>query len=48
MKQEPHQIVPKEIPLERIFRKIMHRKMTALERTYFRMKPVLKASRKPI
>ena len=33
----------KETPLERIFRKVIGRKMTELERISFHLKPVLKA-----
>ena len=39
MKQQLQLRVSREMPLERIFRKIMHRKMTALERTCFNLKP---------
>ncbi len=39
MKQRPRIVVPKEIPIERIFRKVMRRKMNALERVSFHLKP---------
>ena len=42
MSHEPHVFVPKEIPIERIFRKVMRRKMTALERISLHLKPVVK------
>lgn len=32
-----------ETPIERIFQKIMHRKMTSQERIYFHLKPKIKA-----
>jgi hypothetical protein len=43
MNLSPRVVTPKEIPLERIFRKIMHRKMTAVERICFNLKPAVKA-----
>ncbi len=36
----------KEIPIERIFRKIAGRKMTQAERLCFHLKPVIKPVRK--
>jgi hypothetical protein len=47
----PHRIrarAPAETPIERIFEKVMHRKMTSQERIYFhlkrKIKPPLRAS----
>jgi hypothetical protein len=45
MNSSPRFPIAKESPIERIFRKIMRRKMTALERTYFHLKPLLKRPR---
>jgi hypothetical protein len=42
MNYSPRFSITKEFPIERIFRKIMRRKMNALERTYFHLKPLLK------
>jgi len=33
---------PTETPIERIFEKVMHRKMTSQERIYFHLKPRFK------
>lgn len=35
---------PAETPIERIFEKVMRRKMTSRERIYFHLKPKIKAS----
>jgi hypothetical protein len=35
---------PKETPIERIFEKVMGRKMTSQERVYFHLKPKAKAA----
>jgi len=45
---QPRQLVPiqKEIPIERIFRKIVGRKMTEPERLCFRLKRPVKPVRK--
>jgi hypothetical protein len=46
MENRPLVPILKEMPIERIFREIMGRKMTALERITFHLKPVLKPIRK--
>jgi hypothetical protein len=43
MHHRPLDPLSKETPLERIFRKVIGRKMTELERISFHLKPVLKA-----
>ena len=46
---QPILSLSKMTPLERIFQKVMHRKMTADERRCFRIKRVVKpAIRKPV
>ena len=34
---------PTESPIERIFERVMHRKMTSQERIYFHLKPRIKS-----
>jgi len=49
MHSEPHDHLPKETPLERIFRKVIGRKMTELERISFHLKAAVKPlKRKPV
>jgi hypothetical protein len=43
MPHHPHDPLHKVTPLERIFRKLIGRKMTELERISFHLKPVVKA-----
>jgi hypothetical protein len=48
MHSEPQDHLPKETPLERIFRKVIGRKMTELERISFHLKAAVKPlKRKP-
>jgi len=48
MHSQPHDHLPKETPLERIFRKVIGRKMTELERVSFHLKAAVKPlKRKP-
>jgi hypothetical protein len=42
MRSQPHDPLTKESPLERIFRKLIGRKMTTLERVSFHLKSALK------
>ena len=49
MRHQPHDYLSKETPLERIFRKLIGRKMTEPERISFRLKSSAKAvRRKPL
>jgi hypothetical protein len=49
MRHQPHDYVPKETPLERIFRKLIGRKMTEPERISFHLKLAVKTvRRKPL
>jgi hypothetical protein len=48
MHHRPQDHLPKETPLERIFRKVIGRKMTELERISFHLKAAVKPlKRKP-
>jgi len=42
MRTQPHDLLIKETPLERIFRKLIGRKMTVPERVSFHLKSALK------
>ena len=46
MRTQPHNLLTNETPLERIFRKLIGRKMTALERVSFRLKSALKSPKR--
>jgi hypothetical protein len=49
MNYQLHDHLPKETPLERIFRKVIGRKMTELERISFHLKAAVKPlKRRPI
>jgi hypothetical protein len=47
MRSQPLDL-PKETPLERIFRKLIGRKMTALERVSFHLKSALKPIKRKV
>ena len=46
MEHRQHGPILKELPIERIFRKVTGRKMTETERLCFHLKPVVKPIRK--
>ena len=49
MRHQPHDYLSKETPLERIFRKLIGRKMTEPERISFHLKAAVKPlKRKPV